>query len=147
MPLVPADFIVPRVLDAPPFHLEPLGAQHNEADHAAWTSSIPHIRATPGFGGNWPPVDGMSLDANLADLERHAADFEAREGFTYSVLDTGTRDVIGCLYIYPKRDEPGTKVSSWVRVSHAELDKPLWTVVLDWLAGWPLEGVEYAARD
>jgi len=147
MPLVPDDFTVPRVLDVPPFHLEPLGAQHNEADHAAWTSSIPHIRATPGFAGSWPPVDGMSLDANLADLERHAADFEARKGFTYSVLDTETRDVIGCLYIYPKRGgESGTKVSSWVRASHAELDKTLWTVVSEWLADWPLEGVDYEAR-
>ena len=38
------------------FHLEPLGPQHNEADHAAWMSSIEHIRSTPGYAGSrWPP--------------------------------------------------------------------------------------------
>ncbi|UJW29792.1 hypothetical protein L3Q67_31775 [Saccharothrix sp. AJ9571] len=34
---------------------EPLGPQHNRADHAAWTSSIEHIRSTPGYpDGDWP---------------------------------------------------------------------------------------------
>src|SRR5213083_2232616 len=66
-------------LEAPEFHLVPLGAQHNESDHAAWTSSIAHIRATPGFESwGWPPVEGMSVDANRGDLERHARDFAER---------------------------------------------------------------------
>ncbi len=68
------------------FLLEPLGPQHNVADYAAWTSSLDHIRATPGFADrSWPHE--MSSDENLADLERHARDFEARTGFTYTVLD------------------------------------------------------------
>ncbi|MEV0648173.1 N-acetyltransferase [Phytomonospora sp. NPDC050363] len=147
--MVPDDFDVPRVLDAPPFHLEPLGPQHNEADHAAWTSSIEHIRATPGWaGGTWPPLEGMSLEQNRGDLEEHAADFESRKGFTYTVLDARTRDVIGCLYIYPHRDgTPGTKVRSWVRASHAHLDGPLHDVVSEWIADWPLaKDAEYAKR-
>ena len=45
----------------------------------------------------------MSLEENLADLERHARDFADRTGFTYSVLDGD--DVIGCVYVYPSRDE------------------------------------------
>ena len=47
--LVPDGFAVPRELVAERFRLEPLGPQHNERDHAAWTSSIEHIRSTPGF--------------------------------------------------------------------------------------------------
>ena len=38
----------PTSLDAAQFRLQPFGPQHNQADHAAWTSSIEHIRATPG---------------------------------------------------------------------------------------------------
>ena len=35
--------------------LSPLGPEHNASDYAAWTSSIDHIRATPGFpDGSWP---------------------------------------------------------------------------------------------
>ena len=68
-------------LDRERFRLRPLGTEHNEADHAAWTSSIEHIRATPGFEGrSWPRA--MTLEENLEDLRMHAAHFAAREGFT-----------------------------------------------------------------
>ncbi len=86
---VPPDFVVPSSLETPLFRLEPLGPQHNEADYAAWTSSIEHIRGTPGYpDGNWP--DGRSIDDNLRDLRRHADDFSQRRGFTYTVLDPAT---------------------------------------------------------
>src|SRR5688572_23770485 len=92
---VPVGFRAPTSLVADHFRLEPLGPQHNEADLAAWTSSIEHIRATPGFpNGSWPPSDGMSPEANLADLTRHAADFEKGKGFTFTVLDLDDGDVI-----------------------------------------------------
>ena len=66
---VPVDFAVPGGLTAEEFRLEPLGPQHNAADYAAWTASIGHIQATPGFAGTgWPHE--MSLAENLRDLER-----------------------------------------------------------------------------
>ncbi|MEO6513027.1 MAG: hypothetical protein ABIO16_18660, partial [Nocardioides sp.] len=84
------------------FRLEPLGPQHNESDLAAWTSSIEQIRSTPGYPDRrWPPAGGMSPEQNLADLTRHAADFVARKGFTFTVLDPSEGDVIGCVYVYP----------------------------------------------
>src|SRR2546423_10830197 len=93
---VPVDFAVPGGLTAEEFRLEPLGPQHNAADHAAWTASIGHIQATPGFTGTgWPHE--MSLADNLRDLERHARDFAERRGFTYTVLSTGADEVIGCV--------------------------------------------------
>lgn len=127
----------------------PLGPEHNEADHAAWSSSIEHIRATPGFvGHDWPPVEGMSLEENLSDLERHADDFAQRTGFTYTVLAPDRDDVIGCVYIYPSRDERfDADVRSWVRADRAELDAELYAVVSRWLADdWPFEAVDYAGR-
>src|SRR6266480_1110174 len=104
---VPADFAVPDGLTAGEFCLEPLGPQHNAADYAAWTASTEHIRGTPGFAGwGWPHE--MSQADNLRDLRRHAQDFAERRGFTYTVLSTGTGEVIGCVYIYPPRgDGPG----------------------------------------
>ncbi|MFF0264614.1 GNAT family N-acetyltransferase [Kribbella sp. NPDC004536] len=144
---VPADFDVPRELVTPRFRLEPLGPEHNAPDYAAWTSSIEHIRSTPGFGGSWPPVDGMSTEANLGDLRRHADDFAARRGFTYTVIETGG-DVIGCVYIYPSRKDPGiTDVRSWVSADRASLDVELYDAVSDWLATrWPFASVDYAVR-
>ena len=153
---VPADFTVPDGLTTGEFRLEPLGPQYNTADYAAWTASIGHIRATPGFAGaSWPRQ--MSLAENLRDLERHAQDFIARRGFTYTVLSTATGEVIGCVYIYPPRGQgPDHRqaggrhadVRSWVRADHAALDPVLYHAVRGWLdRDWPFRWIEYAPRD
>jgi hypothetical protein len=148
-PCVPADFDPPTTLVTDRFRLEPIGPQHNESDHAAWTSSIEHVRATPGFAGSsWPPVEGMSLERNLEDLRRHATDFEQRTGFTFTVLDPVTGDVIGCVYLYPS-ESPDSDVTArwWVRASHGELDVPLADAVAAWLAAeWPWERVDRPGR-
>jgi hypothetical protein len=138
-PFVPPGFDPPTSLVTADFVLEPLGPQHNESDHAAWTSSISHIRATPGYADSrWPPPDGMSLDDNLGDLRRHAADFAARTGFTFTVLDPDDRDVIGCVYLYPYDGDGDVIVHTWVRADRAELDLPLADAVAAWLeADWP----------
>lgn len=145
MPFVPADFEVPLAFAGPGFRLEPLGPEHNERDHEAWMSSIDHIRSTPGFpDGSWPSP--MSLERNLQDLVRHAADFEARRGFTYSILDGD--EVIGCVYIYPTdRDGHDADVSSWVTADRADLDVLVWETLSAWIATtWPFADPFYAPR-
>ena len=120
---IPPGFEPPTSLVTDQFLLEPLGPQHNEADHAAWTSSIEHIRATPGYRDrNWPPVDGMSLEANLADLRSHADDFTAGGGFTFTVLDPADGTVVGCVYLYPPESDGDVSVRSWVRADRSDLD-------------------------
>jgi RimJ/RimL family protein N-acetyltransferase len=143
---IPAGFAAPTGFATPRFVLEPLGPQHNERDYAAWTSSMDHIHATPGFAeSTWPHE--MTLEENRADLERHERDFAGRTGFTYTVLDPGDGDVIGCLYIYPLKDGPGARVESWVRADRAELDVPLAEAVAAWLeADWPFERTLYVGR-
>jgi len=137
------DFVVPLRFDGLNFRMEPLGPLHNERDHEAWMSSIDHIWATPGFpDGTWPTA--MRLEANRADLVRHANDFENRSGFTYSILDGD--DVIGCVYIYPSPTADAA-VSSWVRASRAEMDVVTWEAISSWLeTDWPFTIIEYGAR-
>lgn len=147
---VPAGFVPPTTLVTDRFRLEPLGPQHNEADLAAWTSSIDHIRSTPGYRtGTWPPPGGMSPGDNLSDLRRHAADFAARTGFTFTVLDPAdSSDVIGCVYLYPaKSSDHDVTVRSWVRADRADLDAPLADAVAEWLAAdWPWARVDRCGR-
>jgi hypothetical protein len=90
----------------------------------------------------------MTLDENRTDLERHAEDFRKRTGFTYTVLGPASRDVIGCVYIYPVRASDFDACAlSWVRESHAYLDAPLWRAVGEWLdSDWPFSSVDYAPR-
>jgi hypothetical protein len=149
VPLVPEGFVVPAPPRTAHFWLEPLGEQHNDADYAAWTSSMEHIRATPGFPGlDWPHE--MSLSDNAGDLRMHARHFDERYGFTYTVRSTADDDVIGCVYIYPGRDaDVDVDVRSWVRASHADLDAELWSTVLAWLhSEWPFDEdrIAYAPR-
>jgi hypothetical protein len=145
--LVPDDFDIPVGLRTQLFGLEPLSVRHNAADYSAWMSSIEHIRSTPGFPGRtWPQA--MSLAENAADLARHERDFAARTGFTYTVLEPATGEVIGCVYLYPPR-RPGydVDVRSWVRADRAYLDLPLSELVRRWLAEcWPFAAPDYAAR-
>jgi hypothetical protein len=146
-PFVPSGFVVPLALTTDQFRLEPLGPQHNDSDYEAWSSSVEHIHMTPGWEtSSWP--DDRSVVDNLRDLRAHADDFENRAGFTYTVLDPATGDVIGCVYIYPDDSEQhDARVLSWVRASRPELDVQLWRAVTDWLADeWPFERVAYAER-
>ncbi|MCX5203116.1 N-acetyltransferase [Streptomyces sp. NBC_00237] len=147
-PFVPAGFVAPRLFETESFRLVPLAPEHNAGDLAAWTSSIGHIRRTPGFSRSWPPEDGMSAAENLGDVEGHLADFAAGRGFTFTVLDPAVGDavdVIGCVYVYPDWDDPSvTSVRSWVRADRAALDGPLVEAVREWLeAEWPFTRISY----
>ena len=143
---VPDDFDVPRELVTDEFRLEPLGPQHNEGDYAAWTSSMEHIAATPGFA-DWDWPHPMPPEKNLADLQRHAQDFANRTGFTYTVLASDDGRVVGCVYIYPADSAGVASVRSWVRADRADLDVPLHDAVAFWLTdAWPFEAVSYAPR-
>ena len=56
---VPVGFDPPTLPTTDQFQLEPLGPQHNRADHAGWVSNIEHIRSTPGY----PPATGHQAAA------------------------------------------------------------------------------------
>ncbi len=143
---VPDGFDVPQGLDHAAFRLRPLDVEYNRRDYAAWSTSIDHIRATPGFSSeSWPRE--MSLEANRGDLAKHAHDFAARRGFTYTVLDA-VDDVVGCVYIYPSRDDRhDVRVRSWVCARCAALDGALYRAVVEWLANaWPFERIDYPSR-
>ena len=95
-----------------------------------------------------PPADGMTLEQNLADLRRHAEHFTQRVGFTFTVLDPGDNDVIGCVYLYPSNSEEwDVTVQSWVRADRSDLDGPLADAVASWLAAeWPWRRVDRCGR-
>ncbi len=146
-PFVPTDFDPPLRLDHPRFLLRPLGPEHNDIDFAAWTGSVEHIRATPGFErSSWPHP--MTLDDNRGDLVMHADDFAARRGFTYTVLSADGLRIIGCVYIYPsERPEADARVRSWVRAGDADLDPVVHATVTAWLVDdWPFGAFDYAPR-
>lgn len=138
---VPEDFDVPRIKMFDHFRLEALGPEHNERDHTAWTSSMDHIHATPGFEGHpWPMP--MTVAENLEDMDMHLREFDERTSFTWSILAAGTDDVIGCIYLYPfDPARPGHgRFRSWVTAERAADDSTIRTAIAAWFASdWPIE--------
>jgi hypothetical protein len=147
-PFVPADFAPPTPPGGDGFVLTPLRLSDNEGDLEAWSTSVDHIHATPGFAGHPWPDEPMTLARNAEDLKGHEEDFALRQGFTYSVVTGIGGDVIGCVYIYPSaKDGVDADVRSWVRATRAELDAPLYRAVYDWVtAQWPFGTFDYALR-
>jgi len=114
---VPARFIPPRLPKSAGFTLVPLRLDHNEGDLDAWSSSVDHIHATPGFAGHPWPDEPMTLERNARDLAEHESDFAHGRGFTYSVVSEMGNEVIGCVYIHPSAKEGvAADVRSWVRL-------------------------------
>jgi hypothetical protein len=145
---VPAQFDPPPPPHGAGFVLVPLRVAHNEGDLDAWSSSVDHIHATPGFAGHPWPDEPMTLARNEGDLAEHEKDFAHRRGFTYSVVSDVGDEVIGCVYIYPSaKDGVGADVRSWVRATRSELDAPVYQTVIEWLrADWPFTSFDYAPR-
>ncbi len=152
--MFPSREAVPVRLDTPTFRLEPLAPHHNEADHRAWSTSIDHIRATPGFSPElwgddaWPYE--MTAAENLDDLTDHAREFEAGEAYAFTVLDaTRPDEVIGCVYINPDaKGDADSTIRFWVRAERAGLDGELETVIRSWLADdWPEMTYRVPGRD
>jgi hypothetical protein len=149
LPFVPADFSPPPPPSGDGFALVPLGVEHNEGDLAAWSSSVDHIHATPGFSGHPWPDEPMTLERNEGDLRQHELDFAQGQGFTYSVLNPSDGAVIGCVYIYPSvKGGVEADVRSWVRATDANLDTRLYVRVTEWLrTDWPFSSFVYAPRE
>ena len=99
MALVPSAFEPPRRASLDGITLEVLAPCHAGADFQAVTSSANDIRHVFGPNNGWPSAD-ISFEQNLADLERHAREFDERVAFAYALLKSPA-DYLGCLYIKP----------------------------------------------
>ena len=142
-PFVPAAFIIPRHLQHPQFQLRPLRADDVESDFAAVIESAERLRtwcdSALGLRG-WPRA-GFTLAENLRDLQRHEAEFEAREAFAYTVLSPDGGSTLGCIYLYPDAVDE-VRVSMWIRTRFCGLQPALQEAIQTWLrAAWPFERV------
>ena len=97
----PGDAPVPSELRTEAFVLRPLRATDVDLDYDAVMATQETLRQ--GNSGEWPRPDFTRAE-NLVDLQRHEADFAARRGFTYTVMDLTQTRCLGCVYAYPPRE-------------------------------------------
>lgn len=145
---VPEDFAVPESLSTDRYRLEVLRPSVAELDYDAVMSSRERLRQVFAEDDDWP-ADDMTLEFNIGDLERHEAEFRAREAFAYTVLSPDGGSCVGCVYLYPSSvADYDCEVYLWVRESEADLDGHLYAAVRSWLrADWPFENPAFPGRE
>jgi hypothetical protein len=139
MTFYPDDAPVPTALRGDESVLRPLRASDVDLDYEAVMASQEALRR--GSDGQWPRP-GFTLEENLADLQGHEADFQARRGFTYTVMDPTETRCLGCVYAYPPQDDGDRRdrdyeavVWFWVRPDRVadDLDRRLLAALVPWL--------------
>ena len=147
-PFVSDDFEVPLLLETNAYRLRMLSVDDVDKDYEAVMSSAEHLKDVWPESG-WP--DGLTLEHNLNDLDRHQREFLDRIAFAYTVVELDESRVIGCLYIDPTSKRGyDAEVYFWARESELEsgLDERLYRDVKRWLAShWPFENPAMPGRE
>jgi hypothetical protein len=151
---------VPAELRTAEFVLRPIVADDAELDYAAVMAAREHLRLWR--QSTWPE-DDFTVAENRKDLveceERHLA----RRAFTYTVLDPGGAECLGCVYVFPTTakflaraavtpvgDDEWADVEAvvffWARLSRME--EPLLAALRTWFTGeWKLTRTVYATSE
>lgn len=150
--LVPEDFAIPEKLETEKMRLRMLSTDDVVKDYEAVMTSIEHLRSfcDPDASAIWPD-EGMTIEEDLRDLERHQSEFLARKAFAYTVMALDESVCLGCVYIDPSRvKEYDAEVYLWARQSEYEkgFEDYLYQIVKEWVkTSWPFEKVVYPGRE
>jgi RimJ/RimL family protein N-acetyltransferase len=145
------DFTPPAGLETGRVVLEPLAPRHAALDHAALMGSREHLQRTLQWG-DWPSEE-FTVEENRGDLERHWKEFEAREGYAFTVLSPDRSTCLGCIYLEPADGKDpssrNARFAYWVVEDRLDedLDRHLLEAVLAWIRrDWPLETLALQLR-
>jgi hypothetical protein len=159
---VPDEFEPPRSYVSARLTLAVLSAANAEQDYECVMTSAEAIRGVFGPDNGWPDR-AMTYAMNLADVERHEGEFNARKAFAYSIFEHigGHRDerrYAGCLYIKPlksrienDRRKALFQAQAFCWFSSSTNDPHFGTAaaneLMQWLAdSWPFNAVAFPGR-
>lgn len=155
---------VPDELATAEFVLRPIVAEDAEMDYAAVMETREYLRLWR--QSRWPE-DDFTLEANRQDLVELEERHRAHRAFTYTVLDPGGTECLGCVYIFPTTatflvkaavapvgDADWADVDAviffWARQSRMEsgMDERLLTALREWFKEqWKLARTVYATSE
>lgn len=105
-------------------HLRPLRVSDLDRGMAAVLGSRERLWSIYGSSCAWP-AEELTVEDALAQLRRVEADADEGRAFTYALLDSGERELLGCVHVCaPRKQGADAEVDHWV---------------VDWLVGGPIE--------
>ena len=147
--LVPEDFKVPILVEAPGFKLVPLGPDLVKVDFDAYMSSVEHLQKTFTRSTGWPHENISDADA-MRDMETEQGRFRNRKSFAFAVLTPDGSRERGSVYVQPSTVEGyDAVVKMWVTKAEydAGFDAELYRWVTAWMQrDWPFRKVAYPGR-
>jgi hypothetical protein len=139
---------VPDRLVTDEFVLRPIVTSDVELDYAAVMESKEYLRPWEQTG--WP-ADNFTLKGDLKDVEMLEERHNARHAFTWTMMNPGETECLGCVYIMPpdarsyresrivpigdaRWQDYGGLVNFWVRTSRLSsgIDEKLLAVMRPW---------------
>ncbi|MEJ7650948.1 MAG: hypothetical protein WKF57_18200 [Nakamurella sp.] len=155
---------VPTGLRTDHFVLRPITADDAPNDYDAVMETREHLRLWE--QSTWP-ADDFTVEANREDLAGLELRHTEHRAFTYTVLDPGTAECLGCVYVFPTSatfltkctvtpmgveewDDVDAVVYFWVRSSRMDLrmDAHLLAALRRWFADeWMLENTVYVTNE
>ncbi|MEM9385324.1 MAG: hypothetical protein AAGA68_09715 [Pseudomonadota bacterium] len=140
-PFVPTSFTVPTNVTLGPYTLTKVDPRFSEQDYRALMRARHYIRRQ--LGSEWPEED-FTIAASRQTLADDVLRFDARESFTYHVLQGA--HVIGCVYVLPPSNgEVDASLFVWTDPTHlaeAQFDD-LREIVHRWLlVDWGLGRID-----
>ncbi|WP_353647525.1 N-acetyltransferase [Nakamurella sp. A5-74] len=155
---------VPTGLRTDDFVMRPITADDAPNDYDAVMETREHLRLWE--QSTWP-ADDFTIEANREDLAGLELRHTEHRAFTYTVLDPGTAECLGCVYVFPTSatflakctvtpmgveewDAVDAVVYFWVRSSRMEtgLDAHLLGALRRWFASeWTLENTVYVTNE
>jgi hypothetical protein len=126
---------VPAELRTDEFLVRPIKADVAELDYRAVMETREHLRLWQ--QSSWPE-DDFTVEANREDLLGLAQRHDAHRAFTYTLLNPGGTECLGCVYVFPTsatflarsavtpvHDDEGSDVDAviyfWARLSQMEV--------------------------
>ncbi|MFN2136331.1 MAG: GNAT family N-acetyltransferase [Candidatus Promineifilaceae bacterium] len=155
----PINIPIPAGRETARLRLEALRPEHVELDYEAVMESRVQLRL---WGGTSWPVDSFTRADNLADLQWHWGEHQARQAFTYTVLSPAADRCLGCVYLRPldelapanpsRLEDVAPDVSLarfWIRSSllASDLERHLLDTLIAWFAReWPFSRMFFETR-
>ncbi|MFT4863038.1 MAG: hypothetical protein ACI95C_002262 [Pseudohongiellaceae bacterium] len=148
-PFVPADFVVPTMLENQHFRIRTLTVNDVVKDYDAVMTSREHLLGVFGPNDTWPEAN-LTFEQDLIDLGWHQKEFQIRSSFAFTVVSLDEERVLGCIYIFPaSASDHDAEIIMWVRsdIVDGGYDTILFDTVSDWVKqDWPFENPGYPGR-